>query len=262
MSRKKPIIALAQIRYFDISKSNNVEKIKKYIQLAAKAKADIVCFPESCVTKSDVLHFNHKHIQEIRAECKKNSIWCIISEDMAIGRKSYNVAMLIDRKGEIRGGYKKIHLLGDKTHAGKSARVFKTDFAKIGIVICWDLAFPELFRKLKEAGAQIVFCPAQWWFEKREWKRYHKARELKRLKSIVATRAFENLFFVALCNPVIDTKKQMAYSAIACPHRIKKEIIGKEGLITMEINLNEIKQLRKIYESNRTDASSGKSKPR
>jgi predicted amidohydrolase len=246
-NHKNPKIAVAQIRYFDISKRNNVEKIKRYIRKAKKLNADIVCFPESCVHKTEALYFNDSLIREIKEECKKNSIWCIITEDLEIRKKKYNTAMLIDREGNIKGNYKKIHLYGDKVKAGSRVRIFKTDFAKIGIAICWDLAFPKLFRQIKEAGAEIVFCPSQWEYESRVHKDNPKAMEVKLLESLILSRAFENVYFVAVCNPVVDSKFQVSYSAIAGPHKILKKIVGREGLIVSKINLKEIKKVEEIY---------------
>jgi len=247
--RKRPIIALAQIKYFDISSRNNVEKIKKYIRLAKKRKADIVCFPESCVHKTSILHKNHKLINEIKEECKKNNIWCIITEDIKIKNKPYNVALLIDRNGKIRGNYKKIHLYGDNVNPGNKIKVFNTDFAKIGIAICWDLAFPYLFKKMKKEGAEIVFCPAQWWYDSISHEEKHEVRELKILQSLLRVRAYENVYFVTLCNPVMDSKYQISYSAIASPTGILSEIVKKEGLITAKLNLNKIKELQSHYDS-------------
>ncbi len=246
-NHKYPKIAIAQIKYFDISKRNNVEKIKRYIRKAKKLKADIVCFPESCVHKSETLYFNDTLIREIKEECKKNSIWCIITEDLEIRKKKYNTAILIDREGNMQGNYKKIHLYGDKVNPGSRVRIFETEFAKIGIVICWDLAFPQMFKKLKQAGAEIVFCPSQWEYESRAHKENPKATEEKLLESLIMARAFENIYFVALCNPVVDSKFQVSYSAIAGPHKILKKIVGREGLIVAKINLGEIKKVEKIY---------------
>ena len=65
MKEKYPIIAVAQIRYFDTAEKNNVLKIKKYIGMAAKAHADIICFPESCVHKTNYLQFNDKLVNLI-----------------------------------------------------------------------------------------------------------------------------------------------------------------------------------------------------
>lgn len=252
---RKPIIAVAQMRYFDWNKKDNVEKIKHFIRLAKKKKADIVCFPEMTVHKTQVLHVEHELILQIREECKKNSIWCILSENLKFKNKIYNAAILIDRRGGIKGHYKKINLLGDNEYVspGKNTFVFKTDFAKIGIVLCWDLAYPKLFRAMKKKGVEIVFCPAQWMYEvhahhARKYEEHHKKRERQLLKSMIRTRAFENLIFVALCNPVTDEKDLVSYSAIVSPHHVLNEIVDKEGLIVSKINLDELKKLKKLYE--------------
>ena len=255
VKRKNPVIALAQIRYYDTNEKNNVAKIKRYIKLAKKKGADIVCFPESSVNKTSFLSFNHELIKEIREECKKNAIWCVVDDDMTIKGKVYNTAILINRKGEIAGQYKKMHLMGDSpdVEAGKKTGVFKTDFAKIGIAICWDLNFPNLFRKMKKMGAEIIFCPTYWKYEARAhhpivYNDKHKKRELATLKSLIMTRAFENLFFVALCNPAKKEEDDLiSYSAICTPHKILKDIRDKEGIIVEEIKINEIGQLEKLY---------------
>ena len=247
--RRYAVIAVAQIRYFDIHKKDNVEKIKKYIKMAKRRNADIVCFPESCVHKTKTLHFDDRFIKAIREECRKNQIWCIITEDFILRKKPYNLAILIDRNGEIKGSFKKMHLYGDsdKLNPGKRTRVYKTDFAKIGVMICWDLAFPELFDRMKKAGAEIVFCPSAWCYEQKAYDKNHQREETELLRSLARSRAFENLFFVAIANPVLDREDQVSYSAIVSPHKILKEIINKEGLISAKINLNEIKKLENLY---------------
>lgn len=246
--KRNAIVAIAPIKYFDISKKNNVEKIKKYIRKAGKRKADIICFPESCLHKTETLRFDDPIIMEIREECRKNSIWCIITEDLILKKKSYNTAILINRQGKISGKYKKIHTYDEDVKAGEKTRVFRTDFGKIGIVICWDLAFPGLFQRMKEKGAQIIFCPAQWCYEEKAYNDKHKQREINLLRSLVNARAFENRFFVVLCNPLRDAQDQVSYSAIVSPHKILKETIDEEKLMTAKINLNEIKKVEKIYD--------------
>ncbi len=248
--RGQTTISVAQIRYYDSFEEHNVAKIKKYISLAKNAGSDIVCFPETCVHKTNYLVLDHKWIKEIRQSCRENSIWAVITDSFIIKKKPYKIALLIDRKGKIRGKYKKINLYGDETEAGKKIFIHQTDFAKIGIVICWDLAFPELFRKMKKAGAEIVFCPSKWHYEAKTYNKNHKQNEINLLKSLVKSRAFENIFFLALANPVIKGKEHkdlVSYSAISSPHKMLKEIIGKEGLITARINLKEIGKLSRLY---------------
>ena len=157
--RKMPVIALAQIRY---SGENNVQKIKKFIKLAKSKKAEIVCFPESCVSKYENLSLTDPLVKEIRKACKENSIWAIVTDSFEFKENYYKAALLIDREGNIRRHYKKINLYDDYTKEGKRVFVYQTDFAKIGIAVCWDMAFPKLFRNMKKKGAEIVFCPAHW----------------------------------------------------------------------------------------------------
>lgn len=245
---KKPVIALAQIRYFDTAEPHNVAKIKRFIEMAAKQGADIICFPESCIHKNDVLKLDHRLVTEICLSCKENNIWAIITDAFDNNGTEYKMSLLINRKGEIKGDYKKINLYDDHTQKGRKTFVYKTDFAKIGIAICWDLAFPSIFSKMKKAGAEIIFCPSYWCYEYVAHHKDHRAKEKKLLKSLVLTRAFENLSFVALVNPVSPHKPGLIpYSAIACPHYIMKEISDKEGLIIQRINLGEIKKFENLY---------------
>jgi predicted amidohydrolase len=257
--RKNPVIALAQIKYFDTAEKHNVTKIKKYIRLAKKRGADIICFPESVVHKTTLLNMNHELIKDIREECKKNSIWCIIDDDIEIRGKIYNSAVLINRKGEIAGSYQKINIMGEgynsQVHPGKRIKVIKTDFASIGLAICWDLSSPKLFREMKNRGADIIFCPTYWKYEARAYRprvyaEKNRQKEFEVLKSLVMARAFENLFFVALCNPAKNDREKdlVPYSAICSPQKILKEIKDEEGLIVSEINLDEIGKLEKLYE--------------
>lgn len=246
---KKPIIAVAQIRYFDTAQRHNVAKIVKYIGRASRAGADIICFPETCVHKTGFLKLNDKLIEAICLACKKNNIWAIITDEFTIKKTTYTMSILIDRRGKIKGNYKKINLYGDDSDvtAGKRIFVYKTDFAKIGIAICWDMAFPEIFMKMKERGAQIVFVPSHWCYEQKAHARNHRARELTLIKSLVSSRAFENLIFVAYTNPLTKDSDLISYSAIVSPHRILKDIKDKEGLIVQKVNLGEIKKFSKLY---------------
>jgi len=249
--QRKAIAALAQIKYSTKSREN-VDKVKHYIRLAASKGADIVCFPEACISikdRTDPFKLTHPFVKEIQEECKKNAIWAIISDDFMFKGKTFSAALLFNRKGEEVGHYSKINLSGDNSlvEAGKNTKVFKTDFGKISIVICWDLILPELFKRIKKKGAEIVFCPTQWHYEEDAYRKKYKYRDLRLLKSLVTARAFENLYFVALCNPLTDRKDLISYSAIVSPHKILKQIKGREGLITSEINLNDIQRLHKLY---------------
>ncbi len=248
MGNGKPIIAIAPIKYFDINSTHNLFKIRKYIRLAKRSNADVVCFPESCLKKGGSIELNNRLILTVQEECRKNSIWCVITEDIQIKEKVYNMSLLIDRKGRIKGKYKKIYLYGDKVEPGNRVEVFRTDFGKVGLAICWDLSHPDIFAAMKEKGAEIVFCPAQWNYDLPAHKNRHRQREIALLRSLIQARAHENVFYLALCNPLrADSRRLVSYSAIADPHKIIKESIDQEGLMTTEVDLGELEKFRKFY---------------
>jgi predicted amidohydrolase len=78
------------------------------------------------------------------------------------GDAIYNTAALIGRKGELIGKYRKTHLPAveawNETH-GDGFPVFETDFGTVGMLICYDILFPEAARCLVLNGAEILFNP-------------------------------------------------------------------------------------------------------
>ncbi|MBQ8076592.1 MAG: carbon-nitrogen hydrolase family protein [Oscillospiraceae bacterium] len=80
--------------------------------------------------------------------------------------KTYNTCVLIDRKGNVAGKYRKSHLCGSEHRingvtAGDELPVFDCDFGKIGIIICMDMNYPEIARILTLKGANILLWPHQ-----------------------------------------------------------------------------------------------------
>lgn len=111
-----------------------------------------------------------------------------------------NVAYFIDDKGEILGKYVKKNLWGsiERLHLTSSAHdphpVFDTPFGKIGMLICWDLAFPEAFREMIAQGAKIIIIPTFWTLKDctPEGRAYNPSAEKLFLDSILTSRCFEN----------------------------------------------------------------------
>ena len=84
------------------------------------------------------------------------------------GENNYNTSVLIDDSGKILRKYRKIRLwVPEKLYLdnGNETPIFRTRFGKIGITICWDVAFPEITREMAMKGAKMVFCPSFWCFE-------------------------------------------------------------------------------------------------
>lgn len=80
--------------------------------------------------------------------------------------KVYNSGILFGPKGEITGIYDKVHLAGGEKVGltpGNSFPVFKTPIGNIGILVCWDMQFPEAARELVLGGADVIVCPTWGW---------------------------------------------------------------------------------------------------
>jgi predicted amidohydrolase len=75
----------------------------------------------------------------------------------------YNTSVLINRSGDLVGKYHKLSLPREEIDGGvtpgDSLPVFNTDFGRIGMMICWDVTFPETARALAREGAEIIFLP-------------------------------------------------------------------------------------------------------
>jgi predicted amidohydrolase len=80
-----------------------------------------------------------------------------------VGRVVFNTAVLIDRKGDLAGSYRKTHLPREEWEAGLTPGnqypVFDTDFGKVGLLICWDIQFPEPARSMALKGAEVILLP-------------------------------------------------------------------------------------------------------
>ena len=143
------------------------------------------------------------------------------------GGKIFNRCHVVNRRGELAATYDKTHLFSfakeDEVFcAGDKISTFELDGIKCGVAICYDLRFPEFFRKIALAGAEIIFIPAAW--------------SLKRLtprRILTKARAIENQIFVVFAN-------SSGVSEIVNP---RGEILAESGrgeeILTAEINLRE-----------------------
>jgi predicted amidohydrolase len=79
------------------------------------------------------------------------------------GKVLYNTALLIGRDGKLVGKYRKTHLPREEWEAGITPGdeypVFETDFGKVGLIICWDVQFPEPSRAMARKGAEVLLLP-------------------------------------------------------------------------------------------------------
>ncbi|MCK4506962.1 MAG: carbon-nitrogen family hydrolase [Desulfuromonadales bacterium] len=108
------------------------------------------------------------------------------------GGKIYNTAYVIDQ-GELVGSYRKLHMfstMGEDRFLspGNSTLVVSTSVGRLGIAICYDLRFPELFRKMALEGAEIICLPAEWPKPRQEpWRTLLRARAMENQLFVIGT---------------------------------------------------------------------------
>ncbi len=160
-------------------------------------------------------------------------------------QQAYNSTYLIDPKGELINRYRKIHLftLGqehEKFIPGRHVRTVTFPWGKIGLAICFDLRFPELFRMHAKRGAQVVMIPSAW----------PKVR-IDHWLTLLKARAIENQCFMIGVNKVGKDLHGLplgGHSAIFGPwgecHGLLK---SRPGILSVKLDLQEVKKVRKQY---------------
>jgi predicted amidohydrolase len=113
------------------------------------------------------------------------------------GADLYNTAVLLGSDGDVRATYRKIHLFGfgegepTLMSAGREVVVADVAGTSVGLSTCYDLRFPEMYRALGDAGAEIVLCVAGW-----------PAPRVEHWATLARARAIENQCVVVACNTV------------------------------------------------------------
>lgn len=232
-------VAVAQMRVtYDVEE--NFQRILNFIDNASNNQSDIVCFPETCLNPDDENIFDvSKYIKEISTECNNKSIYCIFGSYITVKSRIFNILFLINRSGRVLYKYKKVHLWKSELKnvvPGKVNKVIATDFGKIGLINCWDFAFPEFLKNLSKKGATIIFCPSY-------MVDYERDKEI--LRKIPLVRAFENMSYYVSCDAF--TEETLSESYICHPLRTLKTIKKKEGIIFAELDMKEIDSLRQYY---------------
>ena len=145
-------------------KGGLIQGAMERLEQAASFQPDIACLPE-LFTRSAAEPVPGPTTERLGAWARRHSSYVIAGIKTLSGGRTYNSAVLLDRRGEIAGRFDKIHPTEKELEQGISPgapdpSVFETDFGTIGIQICFDVNWWENWQRLKEKGAKIVFFPA------------------------------------------------------------------------------------------------------
>jgi predicted amidohydrolase len=154
----------------------NLHKVEVAVALAAGAGAEVVVLPELVTTgyafdsaqeaRGLAEHVEGPSLRTIAALAAEHDLVIVGGfAELASGGEVYNSAFLVDRSG-VRAVYRKAHLWADErrwfTPGSQPPAVVDTDRGRIGVLICYDLEFPEWTRLAALAGADLLCVPTNW----------------------------------------------------------------------------------------------------
>ena len=210
-------IAVVQFRIQQFVPAENLRRAEQFIQQAA-TQANVIVFPEDFVTgplngNACMADYEHRYVQYFQQLAKKYAIDIVpgsIIEGNESDGKLYNTTYYIDSRGEIKGRYCKVNLWHSERGyitPGQEFSVFDTAYGKAGLIICWDLIFPEVFRAMLQQGVELVFCPSYWCFEDAGIGLKHDLNsEVILVNALCTARAFENEIIVIYANAANDER--------------------------------------------------------
>lgn len=236
-------------------KQKNLKKILNYISKAAQNGAALCAFPEFMMfyttseqsakelsEQAETMQGNF--VTTIASAAQKNNIQIVgtIYEKNKIKNRVYDTSFVIDKSGKILSTYRKIHLydaLGFKessklTPGSKIIPPIKTDIGKLGMLLCYDLRFPEMSRSLATSGSEILIAPSAW---------VQGPHKEEHWITINKTRAIENGCYVIAPDQVGNI--YCGRSLIVDPYgKIILDMKKKEGIGFADISLDLVKKTR------------------
>ncbi len=242
------------IGQFAIQKGNpaaNWQTVQQMTAEAARQGGDIVVFPELW-NAGYVLPEAEQHASllgeglfaDLADLAAEHNIHIVGSTFEQCANGVANTASFITPKDGLQASYQKIHLfpLMDEhlwLQGGNKPTQIETNWGEAALAICYDLRFPELFRRYAVNGAKIAFLPSEW-----------PHPRLAHFQTLVRARAIENQMFMVAVNRVgIDEDSQThfcGHSMIIDPWgETVLELGENEGVYTAEIDLDLVDEVRK-----------------
>lgn len=208
MSAARWRVAAVQMNSRD-HKEQNLATAERLITAAAAAGAQLVALPEffNCLTHAEGLRQAAEPIpgptvERLAALARRLSIWIhggSIGERVEGQHAIHNTTVLINPDGQVTARYRKIHLFdveaggqvyreSDSVAPGDGVVVAETPWAPVGLSICYDIRFPDLFQAMTARGARVIFTPAAFTLAtgKDHWEVLQRARAIENQVFVVA----------------------------------------------------------------------------
>lgn len=251
MSFSKLRVGFIQYQITDGKNHENQKKLFVHLQKIVKKKPDLILLPEICIggpvkkdRRNEVSLIYKTLVDDLQIFAQKHHVWIYGSVFEKTAGKFYNTGVLIDAAGKIKAHYQKNHLFRfEGEHkilaAGKKTTLVKTPWGKTALLICYDIRFPELLRKMTFQGARMALVCAQW-----------PASRTEHWLTLLKARAIENQIFIFACNRT-GTKRGLTYNGNSCIitpwGEIAFRLNGTKTMGTHTIDLKLIDEIRTQY---------------
>lgn len=231
----------------------NIARVRALAELAIAEGVDFIATPEyvaaldtsSRVMRDSVMpEAEHTALMAFRSLARDLNVWflagslTITTDSDKIANRSY----LIDPRGAIHATYDKLHMFdtilpngrtireSDIYRAGDDAVVADTPFGRIGMTLCYDIRFPQLYRTIAKHGARLIFVPSSFRESGRGvWHVLLRARAIETSAYIVAP---------ATCGAHETNGRTLGHSLIIDPHgTVIADGGGEPGLIVADLDL-------------------------
>lgn len=246
-------IAIAQLTSLpDIEK--NLADIERYMKQASANNNQWIVLPENCLQMGCVSTVNLEVIHRVKdlfsTWCKKYNLWLFAGTvPVPFEKKAHSTFWVFNHLGHLVETYQKIHLFeanvndghgkyreADQFEAGDQLKVVETDFGLVGLAVCYDLRFPEMFRLLKEKGINTLILPAA----------FVHATGKVHWQILLQARAIENGIYVIGANQCgwhSDKRQTFGYSMVITPWgKISAQAYDKPGLLESTLYQAEIEK--------------------
>ena len=252
-------------------KMQNIRTAGIYLEKIKDEEPDFVILPEMFCCPYQTQNFpvyaeeeGGPVWQQLSEYAKQYGIYLIggsMPEKDAEG-KVYNTSYIFDRQGKQIGKHRKVHLFdidvtggqtfkeSDTLTAGDHDTVFDTEFGRMGVMLCFDIRFPELARMMVNDGAKAIFVPAA----------FNMTTGPAHWELSFRTRALDNQIYMIGCAPMRDESAgyiSWGHSIVTDPWgRVIDMLDEKEGVLLTELDLDYEEQVREelpLLKSRRKD---------
>lgn len=238
------LLAVAQLTPARLDKEANLDRIEGAMGRAAAAGAHAILFPELFLTGyfltpalTDLAEpKDGPSLTRIAAMARRHGLLTVCGwPETNDGGLPYNSAVIIERDGSILGRYRKTHLFGREPEffsVGDRLHAFDTSLGRVGVVICYDIEFPETARLLTIDGAAVLLIPTA------NMDPYAPYQAV-----FTRARAMENGIYVAIANTVgtLDGLRFFGESSVVGPNGSVIDIAdGQERTLIARVDLSQV----------------------